>query len=684
MRIKGNRRILVTSALPYANGPIHLGHVLEAIQTDVYVRFQKASGNECYFFCADDTHGTPIMLAARKEGIPPEELIARVRKEHYRDLSGFLVEYDNYYTTNSDENRILSEEIYLSLKEKGHITDREIEQAYCNNDKMFLPDRFIKGTCPNCGSTDQYGDSCEVCGATYSPKDLKDSKCALCGTPPVTKNSKHIFFKLGDFSKLLSDWVSEEGHVAEGVSKKLKEWFSAGLQDWDISRDGPYFGFEIPGEENKYFYVWLDAPIGYMASSLHYFKGDRKEFDSFWKNSNSEIVHFIGKDILYFHTLFWPATLEGGGYRPPSLVHVHGFITVNGEKMSKSRGTFIRAEDYLKYLDPEHLRFYLAGKLGPGMDDLDLSFDDYTAKVNSDLVGNFVNLVSRVSTSILDKLDRKLGKLNPDGKDLLNILKNSESSIRESYESRNYAKVMRECARLGDIANKYVNDLAPWIQIKESPEKARDTVTVALNAARILSIYLYPILPKISKQVYRILGIDHDPNFADINKDIENTKVLPYEMITKRVEEKAIQTMLQENQASQAPLKEETKAKSNSEGQTKTEGVASISEISIEELAKVDLRVGKILEAGPVEGAEKLVQVKLDLGDLGQKNVFAGIKVAYQPEALVGLKVVAVANLKPRKMKFGISEAMLLAAGEGESLTLFVPQKDAMPGDRLK
>lgn len=676
MSSESKRKILVTSALPYANGPIHLGHVLEAIQTDIYVRYQKSLGNECYFFCADDTHGTPIMLAARKEGISPEELIDRVRTEHYRDLSGFLVEYDNYYTTNSEENRILSEEIYLSLKEKGHIAEREIEQAYCDTDKMFLPDRFIKGTCPNCGTQDQYGDSCENCGATYSPKDLKDSHCSLCGTPPVSRNSKHIFFKLGDFEKYLSNWVEKDSHVAEGVRKKLKEWFEAGLQEWDISRDGPYFGFKIPGETEKYFYVWLDAPIGYMASSLNYFKGDRKKFDSFWKDEKTEISHFIGKDILYFHTLFWPATLEGGGYRSPTQVHVHGFITVNGEKMSKSRGTFIKAEGYLKHLDPEHLRFYLAGKLGPGMDDLDLSFDDYTAKVNSDFVGNFVNLISRVATSILDKLDRTLGSLDAEGKKILDELKSSESKIREWYETRNYTRVMKECSRLGDIANKYVNDLAPWIQIKSDAEAARKTVTVALNAARILSIYLYPVLPKSGEKVYKILGINKKPEFADLASDLEKTKVSAYEMITKRVEEKSIQTMLEENTLETKSAQTATPAIA-----PKTEGVL---EISIEDLSKVDLRVGKIIEAGPVEGADKLVQVKLDLGPLGIKNVFAGIKASYQPQDLLGLTIVAVANLKPRKMKFGVSEAMLLASGEGESLSLFVPHRGANPGDKLK
>ncbi|TGK29787.1 methionine--tRNA ligase [Leptospira yasudae] len=711
------RKILVTAALPYANGPIHLGHVLEGIQTDIWVRFQKAKGNECYFFCADDTHGTPVMLAARKEGITPEQLIERVQQEHYRDLTSFGIQYDNYYSTNSNENKSISEEIYLKLKEKGHISRRSIEQAYCENDKMFLPDRFIKGTCPNCKSKDQYGDNCEVCGATYSPKDLIDSHCALCGTSPVRKDSEHIFFELGNFHRkkveaataedpkkrsnefYLEDWI--QGGTVEGVQKKLSEWLDSedGLQAWDISRDGPYFGFEIPGEKNKFFYVWLDAPIGYMASSKNFFEekfpNEPNKFDSFWKKENSEnaeIVHFIGKDILYFHTLFWPAMLEGSGYRAPSKVHVHGFITVNGEKMSKSRGTFINANTYVKHLDPEHLRFYLAGKLGPGMDDLDLSFDDYTSKVNADLVGNLVNLVSRISTSILDQLDRTLGVLTEDGKELLNELiyqkvrvgtdeKSVCEVIKDAYEQKNYARVMREITRLGDTVNRYVNDNAPWKLIKENPDKAREVVTTTLNASRFLAAYLYPVVPNISEKIYELLKLEGTPKFDDLDLSnvLEKTKVNPYEMITKRVDEKAISAMLEENKQSVEASKKTEPAKTT-EGSSQEERL----EISIEDLAKVELRVGQIVEAGPVEGADKLVNVKVDLGELGIKNVFAGIKVAYQPEDLKGLKVVVVANLKPRKMKFGVSEAMLLASGEGETLSLFVPHKDAKPGDKLK
>lgn len=538
------RKILVTSALPYANGPIHLGHVLEGIQTDIWVRFQKAIGNECYFFCADDTHGTPVMLAARKEKITPEQLIERVGQEHYTDLTSFGINYDNYDSTHSKANQEISKDIYLKLKEKGHISKRSIEQAYCEKDRMFLPDRFIKGTCPNCNSKNQYGDNCEVCGATYNPKDLIDSHCTLCGTPPVVKNSDHIFFKLGNFHKKteqsnvdfdLQSWIetSEAVSESEGVKKKLKEWFDAGLQDWDISRDGPYFGFEIPGEKNKYFYVWLDAPVGYMASSKNFFEknfpNEPNKFDSFWKDRNSEIVHFIGKDILYFHTLFWPAMLEGSGYRSPSKIHVHGFIGVNGEKMSKSRGTFIKAKTFVKFLDAEHLRFYLAAKLGPGMDDIDLSFDDFVNKVNADLVGNLINSVSRVSTTILDTLDRTLGTVSEEGLALLEEILTQpvktgtrddsiQNIIKTAYEQRNYAKVMREITRLGDRVNRYVNDNAPWKLIKENPEKAREIVTAVLNASRFLAIYLYPVVPKISEQIYKLLNLKGSPEFKDLDK----------------------------------------------------------------------------------------------------------------------------------------------------------------------
>ena len=674
------RKLLVTTALPYANGSIHLGHMLEGVQADIWVRYQKLMGNECYFFCADDTHGTPVMLAAKKEGISPEELVSKIHKEHYQDLTGFYIEYDNYYSTNSPENRHFSEEIYNSLKKKSHIAEREIEQSYCEHDKMFLPDRFIKGTCPKCSAKEQYGDGCEVCGSNYSPKDLVDSHCAICGNTPGLKKSKHLFFKLQDFQKELSAWIENPDHVQEGVRNKLNEWFSQGLQEWDISRDGPYFGFEIPGETNKYFYVWLDAPIGYMASSKNYFK-DNPLFDEFWKSGDGEIVHFVGKDILYFHALFWPAMLLGGDYKTPNRVNVHGFITVNGEKMSKSRGTFIKASTFLKYLDPEHFRFFIASKLNDTLDDIDLNFSDFSSKVNSDLVGNFINILSRTGTSILDKLDRQLGTLSAEGNTLITTLLEAKSEIIKNYEEKNYSKVMKEIAHLGDLVNKYVNDKAPWNLVKTDKEEARQVVTAAINSARILAIYLQPVIPKISEKIFKILGLNSKISFSDLEKNLENVKILPYEMLSQRVDEKAITTMLEENKESQKETKTVTPPTKPSDSKPETNGTGLI---NINDLTKVELRVGLIKEANHVEGADKLLNVKVDLGEKGIKNVFAGIKSAYTPEELIGMKVVVVANLEPRKMKFGMSEAMLLATGKEETLSLFIPHRNANPGDILK
>ncbi|PJZ84406.1 methionine--tRNA ligase [Leptospira harrisiae] len=680
-----SKNILVTSALPYANGSIHLGHVLEAVQTDIWVRFQKLVGNNCYFFCADDTHGTPIMIAAKKAGKTPETMIEEVQKEHYKDLTSFGVSYDNYYTTNSEENKKFSESIYLTLKKKGHIVARNIEQSYCEHDKMFLPDRFIKGTCPKCGSKDQYGDSCEVCGTSYSPKDLKDSYCSICGTTPVLKESKHLFFKLQDFQSQLQTWIEGESRLNEGAQKKLKEWFTSGLQEWDISRDGPYFGFAIPEEENKYFYVWLDAPIGYMASAMNFLK-DEKKFNEIWKEGKGEIVHFIGKDILYFHGLFWPAMLMGSDYQTPSQLNVHGFLTVNGEKMSKSRGTFINASTFAKYLDAEHFRFYLACRLGSGMEDVDISFDDFVSRVNSDLIGNLVNLVSRVSTSILDKMDRKLGSLSAEGKSLVSELLSKEGEICEAYESRNYSKVMREITGLGDKVNKYVNDYAPWNLIKTDVEKAREVVTTSLNCAKILFTYLAPVTPKIVNSVAQLFQVEN-LSFLNLKGTLENQVLGPYQMLSKRVEEKNISLMIEETK--EAFLKANPEKSKSEPGKTAATpaGATTVSEdgfITIDELSKVELRVGQIIEANPVEGADKLLFVKVNLGEKGIKNVFAGIKASYTAEELVGKKVVVVANLKPRQMKFGLSEAMLLASGKEKTLSLFVPDRDAAPGDLLK
>lgn len=706
-----SEKILVTTALPYANGSIHLGHVLEGIQADIWVRYQKSIGNQCYFFCADDTHGTPIMLASSKAGTTPEAFIEKVHSEHYRDLTGFGIAYDKYYTTNSPENRVLAEEIYLKLKSKGNISERTIEQAYCEHDKMFLPDRFIKGICPKCNAKDQYGDSCEVCGATYSPTDLHDPHCALCGNVPVRKESKHLFFRLQDYQEPLRTWIETNGRLQEGAKKKLLEWFESGLQEWDISRDGPYFGFEIPGEENKYFYVWLDAPIGYMASSRKFFENQPQQFDSIWRTGEGKIVHFIGKDILYFHGLFWPAMLMGADFQTPTQLNVHGFMTVGGEKMSKSRGTFVNASTFCKYNDPEHFRFYMAARLGPGMDDVDISFDDFLSRVNSDLIGNLVNIVSRVSTSILDKLDRRIGILPKEGLAILDEILSKEGEIRHNYQERNFHKVIREVASLGDIVNKYVNDQAPWVLVKSDLESARAVVTTALNAAKVLFTYLYPVVPRITETLYVMLNIHEKPGFGGLSRKLENCEIAPYIHLSTRAQEKGIQSMIEETK--QAYEASQSQSQAHNQGQTRnvvtntssTQGKgsqtvegrstpsspkdtqASVTEdgyIGIEDLAKVELRVGLVQSAGPVEGADKLVQVTVDLGEKGIKNVFAGIKAAYKPEELVGLKVVVVANLKPRKMKFGMSEAMLLAVGQGETLSLLVPHRGAKPGDLLK
>lgn len=664
------KKILVTTALPYANGPIHLGHLLEGVQADIWVRFQKSIGNECYFFCADDTHGTPIMLAARKENITPEELIERIHKEHYRDLTSFLIEYNNYYTTNSSENKFFSEKIYLSLKQKGNISERDVEQSYCEHDKMFLPDRFIKGSCPKCKSQDQYGDGCEVCGSNYSPKDLVDSKCALCGNKPVLKFSKHLFVKLNDFADELQKWLLDTNHIAESARNKVLEWFHAGLQEWDISRDAPYFGFKIPGEKDKYFYVWLDAPIGYMASSKNFFK-ENSIFDEFWSSTNTELVHFIGKDILYFHALFWVALLLGSGYRVPSRINVHGFMTVNGEKMSKSRGTFIKAETYMKHLDPEHFRFYMASKLNDSIEDLDLNFKEYESKVNSELIGNLVNIVSRVGTSIADKLDRKLGTLDEESAQKLKEVTSLKNSIKVHFEEKNYSKAIREIAKAGDLVNKYINDNAPWNLIKTDIEKTRNIVTFAMNASKVIAIYLLPVVPKISQKVFKLLNLPENTNYTNIDSILENCKINVYEHLSKRVDSKAIDAMIEESK--------EKKQESEKSKVLEQSGM-----IQITDLAKVELRVGLIKEATEVTGSDKLLNLKVDLGSKGIKNVFAGIKMAYKPSDLIGLKVVVVANLAPRKMKFGISEAMILASGQDANLSVFMPHKDANPGDLLK
>lgn len=669
------RKILITSALPYANGSIHLGHLVEYIQTDIWVRFHKMQQNEAYYFCADDTHGTPIMLAAQKEGISPEELIDRVHKEHYRDLTAFQIEFTNYHSTNSAENQELANLFFERFKQKGHIYEQEIEQAYCEHDRMFLPDRFIKGKCPKCGAEDQNGDSCEVCGTTYSPLELAESYCAICGQKPVVKRSSHYFFRLSDFAEALKKWHSEGDHVNQGVSRKMDEWFQAGLNDWDISRDGPYFGFRIPGEEDKFFYVWMDAPIGYIASSRNYFDRVKPDyFEKFWhKDSDWEVYHFIGKDIMYFHTLFWPAQLMGADFKVPDGVFVHGFLTVNGEKMSKSKGTFIQAETYLKHLDTSYLRYYYASKLTDSMEDIDLNLEDFLYKNNSDLVGNFINILSRLGGSIGKKFDYHLSSPEEEGERLLQDLLGHKEEIVELYEKRNFARVVREITALGDKVNKFINEKEPWAVVKNDVETARRIATTGLNGARIIAAYLKPIVPELVEQIEQQLDIE-PLTFANLDQFMIDHTFKPYKHLLKRIEQKYIDNMLEDSKKSLAPAK-----KGGSENSAEDSGV-----ISIEELFQVDLRIGQIISAAEVQGADKLLQLRVDVGELGQKNIFAGLKQAYSAEELVSKKIAVVANLKPRKMKFGVSEAMLLATGDKESISLVVPDRQAKPGERLK
>ncbi len=667
------RKMLVTSALPYANGPIHIGHLVEYLQTDIWVRFQKACGHTCYYFCADDTHGTPIMIRAKSEGITPEQLIARVHHEHVQDFTDFQIEFDNYYTTHSDENRQLSERIYHEALAAGSIVKRTVKQAFDEQEQMWLPDRYIKGTCPRCGAENQYGDSCDICGAHYRATELINPVSAVSGRPPVLRESTHYFFKLGDYAEALKD-LFKAGYVQASVKRKLDEWFAAGLKDWDISRDGPYFGFKIPGEDDKYFYVWLDAPIGYMASCKNYCDRNGLDFEHVWNSGEYEIYHFIGKDIMYFHALFWPALLIGAKLRRPDKLFVHGFLTVNGQKMSKSKGTFIMGRTYVKHLDPQYLRYYYATKLSGDVDDIDLNVDDFVSRVNADLVGKLANLPSRSGPMLTKKLDGKLGMLDDEGRKLIDQLAQAKDSIIADYETLNYAAAIRRICALADVSNKYVEDNQPWTLIKTDPEKTRTVLTAVLNASRILTIYLKPVLPAFAEKVERFLNIP-PLTFADAATPLENHPINPFERLIERIEKQKVDAMIEESkQDAGAPAAEPSAA-------AIAEPLAD--ECTIDDFMKVDLRVAKIVKASAVEGADKLLALELDLGGL-TKHVFAGIAKAYTPEDLIGRLVVCVANLKPRKMKFGLSEGMVCAAGPGGSeIFLISPDSGAKPGQRV-
>jgi methionyl-tRNA synthetase len=696
------RKILVTSALPYANGAIHLGHLVEYIQTDIWVRFQKMRGHACWYVCADDTHGTPIMLRAEKEGITPEQLIARVHGEHSRDFAGFHVAFDNYHSTHSDETRFYAEDIYTKLKAAGLIEVRSIEQYYDPVKRMFLPDRFIKGECPKCGAKDQYGDSCEACGAAYAPTELKNPTSAVSGAAPVLKTSDHYFFKLSDprCQVFLREWT-RRGALQQEAANKLHEWLgdegNNKLTDWDISRDAPYFGFEIPGAPGKYFYVWLDAPIGYMGSFKNFCAKNGLDFDEYWKpDSTAELYHFIGKDILYFHALFWPAELQHAGYRTPTNVFAHGFLTVDGAKMSKSRGTFITAESYLAQgLNPEWLRYYFAAKLNGTMEDIDLNLDDFVSRVNSDLVGKFINIASRSANFIHKHFDGKLldEHFAERFRTSLPDLQVAAEEIAGHYEARDFGRAIRRIMALADQVNQYVDQHQPWKLAKEPgcEHELHAVCTMLVNAFRLLAIYLKPVLPKLVQRAEEFLNVA-PLHWADAGHLLPPAHAInPYEHLMTRVEAKQIDALLAANKESLAPAPAPVADTHSPQRHAQHQTGAAMSQtdhIAIDDFMKVDLRIARIANAEHVEGAEKLLKLTLDLGPLDTRQVFAGIKSAYDPATLVGRLTVMVANLAPRKMKFGMSEGMVLAASDPDNKTagLFIlsPDSGATPGMQVK
>ncbi len=670
------RKIFVTSALPYANGSIHLGHLVEYLQTDIWVRFQKLMGQECLYCCADDAHGTPMMVAARKKKVPVEELIAECRAEHVRDFAAFQIEFDSYHTTHSDENRALSEEIFARNVDGGHITFKDVELPYCEEDGMFLPDRLIRGTCPRCGAEDQYGDQCEICNAPYSQTELKDPRCSLCGSTPQIRKSRHAFFKLSDFAELLDGWI--DVNVNPEIARELRsKWLEPGLRDWDFTRDAPYFGFEVPGHEGLYFYVWWDAPIGYYASLTKYLAERNLSLDD-WLDDDVEIHHFIGKDIAYHHGIYWPAMLSGAGFRLPRI-RIHGFLTVNGLKMSKSRGTFVNAKTYLKYLDPLYVRYYYACKLGADSVDIDLNLDDFATRVNSDLVGKIANIPSRSAQMLMKKLGGKLGRVTDEGSRLLECLRAGADRIASFFDACEYSKATREICALADEVNRHIDDKKPWNMLKTDPDAARDVLTDALNATKILSIYLKPILPSFVTQIEALLGTG-DLEWNDLDGLLEETEINEFSHLVNRVDKKNVQAMVDETRsAAEAAAADSEPA----EIKTPLDAEPLAEECTFDDFMKVDLRVGKVLEAAIVEGADRLINLKIDIG--GEiRNVLAGIRSAYEPETLVGRHVVVAANLKPRKMKFGTSEGMVLAAGPGGKEIFVISADDgAEPGMRV-
>ena len=687
------RKILVTSALPYANGPIHIGHLLEYIQTDIWVRFQKMRGHVCHYVCADDTHGTPVMLKAEELGMSPEAWIEKSKAEHERDFAEFMVDFDNFHSTHSEENKQITELIYNRLKEAGHISRRTISQLYDPEREMFLPDRFVKGTCPVCKTEDQYGDNCDNCSATYSPTELINPKSAVSGAEPILKDSEHFFFKLQDFEGMLKNWT-RNGHVQEQIANKLDEWFEAGLKEWDISRDAPYFGFEIPGEPGKYFYVWLDAPIGYMGSFKNLCdRTEGLEFDDYFApDSDAELYHFIGKDIVYFHSLFWPATLSGSNFRTPTAVWAHGFLTVNGTKMSKSKGTFVMARTYLDHLHPEYLRYYFSAKLNNRIDDFDLNLEDFQQRVNSDLVGKYINIASRTANFIVKRFDAQLTETCAEP-ELVAEFQAEADTIASYFENREYSRAIKSIMALADKANQYIAAKEPWTLIKspDTEPEAHKVCSVGINLFRILSIYLKPVLPHLVKAVEDFLAVE-PLVWSDAQDMLLGHKIEKFKPLMRRVEAKDVQAMLDASKSASEPAPKSQADKQNADnGQAKSNDSSKKlddnqikPEISFEDFDKIDLRVATITAAEHVEGADKLLQLTLDIG-IETRNVFAGIKAAYDPQDLVGRQVIMVANLAPRKMRFGMSEGMVLAAGPGGAdIFVLSPDEGATSGMKVK
>ena len=657
------RRIVVTSALPYANGSIHLGHLVEYIQTDIWARSQKMSGNECVYICADDSHGTPIMLKAKELGITPEELIEKTYDEHVKDFKDFQIEFDNFHTTHSDENKEISQKIYQSLRDKGNIVSKEIEQFYDNEAKMFLPDRFIKGECPKCGAKDQYGDSCEECGATYSPTDVKNPISTVSNTTPVTKKTEHVFFQLSSYESFLKEWM-QNNEIQKEIKNKLSEWLEGGLVDWDITRDKPYFGFEIPDLKDKYFYVWLDAPIGYIASHKNYCDKNKQNYIDDWKESSkTELYHFIGKDIAYFHGLFWPAMLEGAGLRKPNGVYCHGFLTIDGEKMSKSRGTFFNARTYLNHLLPDYLRYYFSSRLTNKIEDIDLNFDDFMTRVNSDLVGKIINIGSRCAKFINKDFDSQLSS-EVGNEELIKSVLSRKEEIIQNYEARNYAANMRIISSLSDEVNKYLDDEKPWVKIKDDSTKGhvQTICSDGINGFKFIIGYLKPVLPEIANKVENLLNCD-SITWSNIDNQLKDHKINAFVPLITRINKESIEKMKEENNKESVAAEDTDK-------------------IAIDDFIKVDLRVAKIINAKELEESRKLLELEVDLGD-ETRTIFAGIKKSYSPDELIGKLVVVIANLKPRKMKFGTSNGMVLATQHDGDIIIIQPEKDVSPGSKI-